>query len=356
MIKISVAQLQKFFTKASHVNDTRLLPIYAYFKLECKRSGSLLIKSNGTSFVVAQVEVEFDEPGVTMLETKTVSGFVNFSKGKEITITADDKNIKLHDGFREISFLKESDNYQSIEDNSTHVKKNFSTELVQSIFLAQKHTLPVTDKAARDWKSFINVRKHGKKTLVAGIAGYLAYFKIFNESLPEIVLEPEVVSVVGRLPYFDYSESESYDYFETNDILYGFLKPIAQRMDLSGVLEKMKSSESFVVNRKALVTFCELVITVNDSAVAPEVTIEDDGDNVVLGFAGISGNQHATESVPVNGKNFSFSKISLSPKNLLTVLKDLGVEEIKVSKIPGSMIFTTEEEKDYLGYIQELVY
>lgn len=270
MITISVGEIKKFIDKCSPIPDSKMLPVYAYVKLVCGKDRSFFMKHAGTRFVICDVDVDFKKEQTVIIETKTLFGFAKFSRKDEIKITVEGNNVKLDDGERTISCQTIKDLFPTIADNSKSEKIEMSAEVKQALIIASKHTAVGNDNGVRPWTGYIHLRKILDKYFVIGTRGEVTYFKGFNEPLPEISLEPEVISAIKEFKTFTYSSVGSYDYFEFYNTLYGFLKPEARcPAAVDKVLQNFKSTDQFNVKRQPLIDFCEMVIAVNDTSTPP---------------------------------------------------------------------------------------
>jgi len=359
MITIPIVELKKFLNNAKSIRDNKSssdrLPILLYVKLECKGDLATLTKTNLQSFVITEIDAEFKKDEIILIEEQTLSGCVNYSRGKEIKISVVKDNVILNDGFREVKCQTIENHFPAIETNNSHEKIQFYTDIITSLSLAKSHTLPATDKAVREWKCFVHIKKINEKSYIVGVNGAISFLKSFKEDLPEISIDPETVGIISKYDMVEYSSNDRYDYFQNGGTTYGFIKAETKCPALETVVDKFKSENCFTANRKELIDFCDMVMNLTGSSVPPEVSISDDGNTrLALNFSDISGNQSANESIYVEGKTFQVPKIYLYPKDLLTAFKDLPVDKIKISKIFGNMIISSPEDKDYLGSIMEL--
>jgi hypothetical protein len=355
MITISTSELKRFLYHAKNIRDNRILPILSYVKLECKGNSATLTKSNLNSFVVCEIKAEFKKDETILIDQQTLSACVNFGKGKEVKITLKNGNVIMDDGFRELkSQCEDEKNFPEIETN-TGEKTPFDADVMASLSLAKSHTLPAASGGMREWKCFVHVLKIENKSFIVGISGAVSYFKSFKQKMPEISLDPETVAIITKFPEADYSSNDRYDYFQHEGTTYGFIKAETGRPQLEGIFDKFKSEDSLTVNRKDLVDFCEMVQSFNGTTIPPEVSmINVDKNKVLLKYIDLTGVEKASEPIAVEGKTFDIPDILFLPKNLLIVMKDLGVEKIKIEKIMGNMIVSSPEEKNYTGSIMEL--
>jgi hypothetical protein len=355
MITIPVSEVKKFISAAKPIKDSKMLPIYAFVKLVCEGSKAVFYKINGNSFVVCHVEADFKKDETLLIEEKTLFGFTQFSGGKEIIITKDGEKVTLDDGSRTISCKTfPVSHFSDIQEKSGEDSYTLTDEVLSSLFIAKAHIMPPADEAMRAPASFVHMAEVSKKFYVTAWNGHILYMKECKDSLPTLSLDPETISVIYRFQLCTYSRCGNYDYFDGGVICYGFIKPECKTPDISKIVSNLKQDVTFSMLRKPIVDFCEMVINVNGSSVPPEVSIEPSSKTIVLKFQDVSGDQNAEESVPVTGKIGLEKEFLFQPKNMLTVLKDLGCETIRLSYVQRNLIITSEEEKGYSGSIMGL--
>lgn len=355
MIAIAVKEIKNFIDKCSPIPDNRILPVYSYIKLVCKNNRSYFIKHAGNRFVVLDVEAEFKKDITLMIETKPFFGYVKASKGEEIKISLEGNNIKLDNGYRPLTCQTIKDLYPTIPDHSKSEKFEMSTEIKESLNIAKHHTLPSSDgDAMRPWMAFVHLRKINETFYVIGTRGEITYFQGFKETLPEISLEPETITAIKDFQSFSYYSVDNYDYFEFYNTLYGFIKPETKcSPQVEKVLENFHSEKKFVVSRQPIVNFCELVMAVNTTAVAPQIKIEGNKENeITIRFNDIADNIKYDDALTVEEKTFYFDECLFNPKSILTVLKELKSEKITVMYSHRNFVITTDKE-NYMGAAME---
>lgn len=362
MATISTKEVKKFINAAKNIKSSNLLPIYSYVKLECNGDSASFCKSNGHSFVSCPVKAEFDKNVVFIIDERAFFGFVNKAEGDVITIEdgsegkGEDKKemICFSDGVKKGKSSKVDNVFPLIESRTDEIETVFDSDVLTSIFLSKECVLVAVDKVMRIWNTFCHIMKINKNSYVVGSNGAISYFKKFKQNLPCLIIESDVADVITKFDSVSHCSVGNYDLFNCNNTTYGFIKSEMAVPDLTPIFDRLKSEEYFVINRKKLLNFCETVVDMNSSSVAPEVSISNaDKNDVMLEFNGIGG-QALDEKVKVEKKNFELNPFVFQPKNMIVVLKDLGVEKIKLSYIQHNFLITSEEDKDYLGTIAEL--
>lgn len=359
MITISTADVNKFVSACSFVPDTKILPVYGYVKLVLKKTGSFFVKHNGHRFFIFHVDAEFKKEETLLIETKPLFGFVKFSRTSKIFITPNGKSVKITDGDRTISCQLTEDLYPTIIDHTKFGKTELIPTVFTSLAIAKSHTLVSSESILRPWSAFVHVRKIEDKWYVIGTRGEVTYFQGFKERLPEVSLDPEVVSVICDLKPQSYYSVDNYDYFESLSFLCGFIKSETKCSEaVDKVLKNFKSDDSFEVNTRPLIDFCEMVNMVSEQAVPSVIRFEGmskrGGATITAKFDDISDNIKAEEQIPVENKTFELKECAFLPRNILTVLKGSKKDKVKVSYAHRNFIITSDEP-DYIGAVMELM-
>lgn len=353
MIVIDISELKKFLQSAKNIKDRNILPILSYIKLECKGGVAKLTKTNLDSFVTSEVEAAFKGEHTVLIDEKTLSATVAYSETNLLSISVDGSNVILDDGVKKNRCKVENSKlFPAIESNDLAEKTVLSTEFISSLSTAKNHTVLATERIR--WECFVHVLKSGTKTLVGGANGMILYLKTFNEQVPAMSLSPDTISAISGLHSAEYSSSGRYDFFQFLGTTYGFIKPEIGQPDLSLLLDRLKTDSPLTVSRKELISFCEMVISMNGSSIIPEVSLKTNKDELMFCFDGAADAQGSERKVKAIGDIVKFPSTIFQPRNLLVVMKDLGTDTVNLSKISGNIVVTTDEDKDYKGSIMEL--
>lgn len=341
MIKIKTAAVKKFLDNAKQIRDSKLLPIYQYVKISVKDGVLKFYKSNGNSFLIFDGG-EIKGKDVSVLVNENTLSVVVSSALEEITIDVKGDCVVIDNGVKKYkSHTEDVAHFPAIQEKSIDDEKILlTTDAIVSMFYAKSHVSPPADKAMRQWLSYIHLLKIDKKYYVVGLNGFISFFKSFDNKLPEISLEPEVVSVITRFSSLFYSRVGNYDYFDTGELAYGFIKSEMVAPDLGVVLKKFISDEFVVMDRKAIVNFCEDAINLNQTAVPPEVIIKDEGEEISLYYSDILGSEALGQKVKPKEKNFKMDDFTFQPKYMITALKSLDSDDVKLAYVANNMIIS----------------
>jgi hypothetical protein len=357
MITISTKELRRFVSLASHIKDTRLIPIYGYVKFAVKEGKCTIYKSNGHSFIVCPVNAECDQDEVILVEETVLYGYVNNTSREKIKISADGNKGMLDDQKRPWEFQAAEDNYPAIQAKQEgETCWEFDCEVLGALSLAKPHTLPPQDRVIREWNTFVHVSTVGKKFGIAGFNGFTFYFQIFKQKLPEMVLDTDVISIISKFDSVTYSVAGNYDMFDCGGVTYGFIRPEVKARDLSKLFENLsKGEEACTANRKSLIEFCETVISTTNTNIPPTIVVSGDFDEskILLRHDGMA-SVHGKEEVWVEGKKQKFGECGFQPRYIILALKDLSYDDITINLLDNAFVFTSSEDKNYMGGVMKI--
>lgn len=356
MIKISTSSLKKFLDAATNIKDNNLLPIYKYVKIDCNGGHATGYKSNGHSFCIVDMGESGDSECIVINE-QTLRVAVGVCTSGLITIEQKkDDHAVIDTGAQRFSATTQPlKHFPSIQERSTTDEKFlFSTDVIIAIASAKNHTAPPVDKAMRMWSCYVNTFEFNKKFYVSGTNGYVTYFKSFSDKLPKVSLEPEVISVISKYNSMFYLRVGNYDYFDTGEVAYGFIKTETDVPNLSLIINNMKSNQSFVINKKRVIDFCESSIAINQASVPTEVCISEKDDSLFFSAVDLMGAEGVQDKIKPSEKNFDMEDFSFQPKYMITVLKSVDGEEVKLSYTQHNMIVTSKDDQNYIGSIMGL--
>lgn len=357
MITIPISEVRKFISAANPIKDTKMLPIYAYVKLVCDGNQGVFYKTNGSSFVVCHVKAEFDKNESLLIEEKALFGFVHNSAGKEIKITKKENSVTLNDGKRVASASTHPvEHFSAIQEKTNEESIVLTEQVLNALFLAKAHVFQPSEVSMRPPSSFVHMANVGKSFYVAAWNGQIAYLKKLDYRLPVVSLDPETISIISKLSIVNYSRCGKYDYFDGGGVAYGFIQNECKTPDISKIVENFKHTETFTVDRKSIVGFCKLVTDVANLSIPPVISIWQENGVMVMDFQDYSDpDKKAHEDAPLLNGGISLEKpFWFQPKNMITILEDLGVDNITLSYVQNNFLISSDEEPGYIGAIMEL--
>lgn len=306
-MKLKVKQLKAFNSVASSMKQNKILPVLSYLKFE----NGKITKSNLESFI----EMEADFEGSALINEKILMSFIDSISAEEIDVKVNGTKVIL-------SHEKEKDN------SSTEDVKNFPihpvsdgneieipTEVLKSINIASNFTMN------DDVRTFVQCVFLGNG-LIAASTGFIAYTEKIDDSIPEIILEKEEVSVIKNFTSVSFSQNDSYHFFTNNIFRFGFIKKDTKYINLKQ-FNIVPDGDKIVMDKGSLLKFCDMV----SSRCAGRIIIAKiTGDKVSM-IDEDYGND-AEKPLQKELPDFSFNPVFMSkllksvPDDELTFLKD----------------------------------
>lgn len=358
MITIPVADLRSFFSKAKHIKDNALLPIYSYCKLVCQKNKSILYKFNGHAFIQFPVAADFKKPVTLLLNTRVLQSLTNTAVGDEITLTFDDKNVHLTDGSYKTQFQFEPpENYPVIQQPEKGDTYSLDDDVIDAISVARQHCS--NNQNSQMWMRYVHLKMYDKIGYIFASNGALAYSKKFKSVLPDIYIAQDAADVVSTMRNITYSKAGNYDLFTAQDgLVYGFIQPeITMQVDFKVVLDKFDGTKNFTFDRKEMIRFAEFARAANTSSLPTEIEICESGKKSIKLKSQSISDGILNETKLDAEKNHVIEPAMFLPENIITTLKDLGVDKVTFNGLTAGCYFiTSAEDKDYMGFVMMIVY
>lgn len=371
MIKIKTSELSSFFKRASSIKSSDFLPIYTYLKFECQKDTAKIYKSNGHAFIIHDIEVDSTEKKSFLIEEKMIRALVEKTNAKEITfeikasrkiehekeVTVD--NISFSDGLNK---MKCQSPVHTIFTPIPAIKKEdqivLPATVVESLFLAK--SVSKTKESIKTWMAYVHINEVSKNNhFIVGMADGIMYFKKFNLELPSMILEPETCSTIGMYGEMNYSKSDNYHVFDVGITVFGFihLETVSKAPDITVVTNQFDDKINFIIDRKELIGYCEICLSIRPGILQPIISLTDGGKNkMVFKYENIESERSNERVFDVKkaGKPDDFLFLA---EQMVDVLKNLSFETVQFSgPIKQSYFITSEEDADYIGAIRAIVY
>lgn len=376
MISIATSELREFKKRASNIRPTGTLPILEFLKLETNGDLATLTVNNLKAFVVHEVELTNGRGLDTILiEQKPFYNFLDRAEGDFITFTMSEKNVDnkkvliVHftDGVNK-GYCQSEDpiNYPIPQ---TERKKDDEVMVLNSdvlVSLSLARTCVDLNLDLNAWVNCVHLQHHPakKESVVFSCNMAISYIKKFQEPLPELVMFPNDIAIIADFSEVMYRSVENYYVFETGKTTYGFVKNVHKTPDYNVLLEDFtdEKTTSFVVAKKSIINYCELVNGMNPSSASlAYVFITDDGENQVkLDFENIDYNTGNERILTTKNKTKTIHPFTFVPKQMLAVIKGLPYDELTLNisrmvKANGMQkvvcYVTSEEDKGFIGLV-----
>lgn len=267
IIKVSLSDLLSFKKNASFIKSFGIVPIYDYVLFD---SGKM-IKSNQREFVIQ----EADFTGTFLIESRGFFSFLDYAKGNEIFFRVDDNKITISDFDTEVTLQSEDPKNFKIPDIESKEKIKLDAEVIDAIYTATKYT---QDEENGTIKPFVFI---GNKSVSASDA-FVCYHYKTDKELPKIIINRHGAEKIGSLTDVNYVADDRYHIFESNNVIFGFIKSEVVFQDMSVFFSKERG-ESFYVNRKDFIAFNDACVSISPSKeVYPTFTIKNGALNLLM--------------------------------------------------------------------------
>jgi hypothetical protein len=245
-MKIKTAELRKFKSNSSFIKQNSILPILGYLKFD----GGTVTKTNLNSFIIQGIDFK----GSFLVDENILMNFLNFTNSETIDISVKENRVIISDGKTKVSSPTDDVNVFPTTSSSVDEKVPVSNEVFCAIRVASNFV---------DALDLPDIRSHvfvGEKS-IAGCNAFIGYVENFKDKLPKMVLSKEVATVIGKFNEADFSENETYVFFETNNCMYGFVKPTYPHADLSRVSQYDSKGKSLIVDKEEVLSFTDMCIS-----------------------------------------------------------------------------------------------
>lgn len=346
-MKLKTEQLKKFLTVAAQIKPNPVAQHLDSIKIECTGPEIIFSKTNQNIWVKYKYECQPQAPEVFLINEKMLNGVIITSKEHEMEIVAsfDGSEISITAG---AGVLK-----TSAQDPSTlpaiHEEKgdkvSISKDDIERIRIASKY---LSTAQVRTAMCFVEIGPKGIFSTNGSIMYYYA-----STDLPPVFFDENPLSIIKSTEDVLYWTSTSYDFFEIDGFVFGFVKNIIQGLDYTPIINQT-GENFFIIQKQDFIDFCTLVQYGKKQDHLISKLSSKDGS--VLNFSyvdaqyniNISHHAQIESAGPIEDFSFSFEWVSL-------LLKTIPYDNLIFTKVgPGHYKVTTPEDERYIGIIAKL--
>lgn len=377
MVKISIADLKIFFSKAQGIKQNGILPILDYLMISCKGDVCTITKNAQSAFIVHTIPAKFNKEFVILVDEKNLQNSVNASDQDVIKISFKDRKVQqpgggynvvkvitLEDGHLIDTSFESADEalYPATPVVPKEGKVTFTPDIVESLYTAASHASPAKAGGIMTWEAYTHVKNVAKKkSYVFGFNKMAMYYKSFKETLPDMSLEPAVCNIIGlyQATGVDVVKGENYIFVDTGISLYGFSQTTIVAPDVQPIIEKMDTTKQFSIDRKSLLSWCNYAVKMNPYQETEPCTMKNgEGDKQVI-FDYQDDKTNLSLKAPFEikkSKRYAIPKFLFSPSDLMTVLKGCTFEKVNlVGPCDGNLYVTCDDDPEYVGAVRMIV-
>ena len=321
-MKLNVEQLKRFKANSASIKSNGIIPILDYLKFD---KGTVTKNAMG-SFVIQKID------GCTksfLVDEKILMNFVAYTSSPTIDIEIKDGKVIMSDGStKKISPTEPIENFPT-NDESDDKPVTVDREVLESVGIASQF---VIEEEAQTAKSFVFVgNKH-----VCGSNGMIAYVDEFVEDLPQMILDKQIAYTISKYSTVKFSKNDSYIFFETDDLKFGFVKPEIAFFDESP-FGKFEATSSFTMNKSELVAINDMVINDTVSKIAT-ASIYVKKNKLFFEMNDVGYEVNTTKQIDVDGNDTEV--FNYNPTLMNKLLKSIPDSEVTFNQTPNRFYIT----------------
>ena len=247
-MKIKTSELRSFLSAGGHIKTNNILPILQYIKFDNGR----IIKNNLSEFIVYETSFA----GSILVEERLLSNLVSVAVSEYIEISKLKNRVVLTDGSNTIEHQYEpQENFPLNEEPTSEGEYELTPDDLLQIgicsdfchenhILVQHHHLYITDGE------------------IFASNNVVAYFKKTNSKMPTVQISKPNAKKISALKTAVFSQNDSYMFFVSDNIKYGFIKAAGLTSLKMGQYMNVDSSDHvFTVDRSEFVNFSNICTT-----------------------------------------------------------------------------------------------
>jgi hypothetical protein len=321
-MKLNVSDLKRFKANSASIKTNNVLPILSYLKFD---KGTVTKNSMG-SFITQKIDCDKS----FLVDEKILMSLVECTSSPTISIELKDGKIIMSDG--SIKKTSPSEPVENFPTNDEADSELFSIdrEVLESIGIASQF---VVDMEVPSPSCFVFV---GKKH-VCGSNGAIAYIDEFEEDLPEMVLDRTISQTISKYDTVKFSSNESYIFFETSDLKFGFIQPSHKFFDETSFAD-FTAEAKFIMDKSEFVNINDMVIKDTVSKIA-QASIEVSKGKMFFEMNDTGYEVNTTKEFDVEG-DVACDKFNFNPVLMNKLLKSVPDTELTFNKV-GNRYYIT---------------
>ena len=352
MIQIKFSEIKEFFARARHIKTATLVPVYGYFKLECKDGALTIAKVNGHSFIIHEIEGTCEVDTVVLIEEKSLSIMCDKPGADTLTISRDGNRVLLSGGKYKHSFVEEDlKMFPAFPKVSGKNEQHLNGDVLQSIYAASKY---VSEKVI-DQFAFVYTLGKG----VYASDRFVLYSKTFDHELPPLILSNVCCDALSGYSDITVIEQAKHLVFKTGKTILGFNKFDYKAPAFEKMVSTMALGHACTALRVDIVDYCDRVVRMSSGA-KDDFTIEvGDSGTLLLNFESPELAVSNVAQIPAEfDPGFEFAKPFLgSAAQFRRLFSPLPNGSVKLSywgnEHRDGLLFTSEDNQ--LSFIASMV-
>lgn len=353
-MKLKTEELRKFLTTAAQIKPNPVATNLDSIKIECTGQEVVFTKTNNNIWCKYSCICQLQPAEVFLINERMLNGVALTTKEYEIIINKNDEVISIVSGEDVISTKIQDLKLFPLIQDATGERIKISKEAVERIRIASKYISDAINKTAMN---FVQIGIGG---IFATNGSIVYYHNTFP--LPEVFFDQEPLSIVKGTDDMLYWTSESYDFFQLDGFMFGFIKSVIKPITYAPIIAQT-GTDFFTCKREDFIDFCTLVqySKRQEYPRATFHTIGEIGSNghgqtnyLSLKFADADFNINISRNITIES-NALVQEFIFSVDWVGHLLKTLPYQVLTFTKVgDGHYAVTTPEDADYKGIIARL--
>lgn len=326
---LKTLEMRRFFSTANSIKSNSILPVLAYIRVNNDR----IEKTNLNAYCVMNITPVGD---TILIDEKILSAIVKVTTSDTIEVKVKGDKVHLSDGVNKMSFLLSAEeHYPQFPDSEKENEVVLKQDVLEAIGIASKN-VAVNDVAPA--YNFVNVA-HG---YVAASDRAKLYLKKFD-GLPTLLIDTLAANIISQFGEVTCYQRGNYTFYHVGSFLFGFAQSEGKPVDYGKFLADVQKEEYMEVICNEIYSFCDLFMA---SSSSESVTMDFDGNKLSFYDA----DREVANEITLNVVGDYKPKVSFLPRLLNSLLKSIGAEKIRMSKLktqPGVTFWDAEDENMY---------
>lgn len=344
-MKIKTEELRRYLTAAGNIKPNPTATNLDSIKIECTGTEITFTKTNNNIWCKYSYVCQQQENNILLVNEKLLNGVALTSKEYEIALIVKGNDIIITSGEDVIKTKNQDIKLFPVIPTATGERIKITKEVMERIRTASKYVNTGANVTALN---YVNV---GMTGIFASNYSIVYYHNTFP--LPEIMLDQEPLNTIKSTDDVLYWSSESYNFFQCDGFLYGFIKTAITPLNYSTIVSQ-KGTESFVIKRDDMIDFCTIV-HYSKRQENPFATLASiDNKMLQLKYIDADFNIDVSRNVIIEATN-PVELFKFSIDNMALLLKTIPYELLIFTRVPqGHLIVTATEDPDYYGILARL--
>jgi hypothetical protein len=347
-MKIKTEELRKYLTAAGQIKPNPTATNLDSIKIECTGQEVIFTKTNNNIWCTYSYVCQAQGLETILVNEKVLNGVALTSKEYEINISPyrdGGKTIKIVSGEDVIESQNQDIKLFPIIPTSAGERVKITKEAMERMRIAGKYVNTGSNVTALN---FVNVGMNG-----IFASNYNVVYHHNDFPLPELLLDQEVLNTIKSTDDVLYWSSESYNFFQCDGFMYGFIKTAIAALNFSTIIDQ-SGVDSFVIRRDDMIDFCTLV-HYSKRQENPLATLIGVSNKVLtLQYIDADFNINVTRNVAIEGNSVP-EPFKFSTETMSLLMKTIPYDLLIFTKATqGHLIITVSEDPDYKGIIARL--